>query len=279
MARYTPLLEIVVGHDYYADRRCRGLRFVPSEATAAWLAEVDALPRDSGSGLLLLADAARLPQACHPAPALVWTLHADDAGFAAVTEGLPPRQGGAAAELMVFAPAGTTRLHTQARAGTGDLWPRLWPAVSEHLTAAEHRRPPLGLVRLPAPQAPVSAAPPRYTIDFAARAPVWKYCIVGHWSDDPLEVVATNGAIAASRGQSPFGEPRAETLPDGRPVLAFLSHQGIELRERPERRFALRSASDQRVLLERLPMAGAEHFAFEPIGEQRQLVSEIFVHR
>jgi len=111
---------------------------------------------------------------------------------------------------------------------------------------------------------------------------VWKYCLVGHWSDDALEVVAAKGATssaAAANGAASFAEPKAERLPDGRPVLAFLSTSGIELRERSERRFELRTASAKRVLVKRLPVPGADHFAKETIRGERTLVSEIYVHR
>jgi hypothetical protein len=282
MVHCAPLLEIVVTHAYFADGHCRGLRFTPTLDTAAWLRRVGGVCRDTGSGLLVLGDPSHLGLAAASPVRLCWTLRCEDARFAAVTEGLGlpgkelmllcvPAEAGAAAEQW---------LHTGAHAGAADLWPLVWPAVSSQLGPAERRRHPLALVQVPAPHADGAARPPtRYAIRFAARAPVWKYCFVGHWSDDALEVVASNGALSGARRASPFGRPKAETLPDGRPVLAFLSTQGIELRERPERRFELRSAADQRVLLERLPVAGSDHFAFEPIGDERELVSEIYVHR
>lgn len=305
MARYAPLLEITVTHAYYADGRCRGLRFKPTVDTAAWLREIDGLSRETGSGLLVLGDPSRLGIATANPLGLGWALHCEDAGFAAVTEGLPaPGAGqrvqrtgdsnaaGAAdleppgGELMLFRlPAdvdkvGERPLHAGARAGTRDLWPLVWPTVSSQLGAAQRRWPPLALVQVPAPAADDAAAGrTRYSIQFAARAPVWKYCLVGDWSDDSLEVVASSGGLPVARSESPFREEQAQSLPDGRRVRAFLSAQGIELRERPERRFELRNAADKRVLLERLPAAGAEHFAFESSGDKRELVSEIYVHR
>lgn len=309
MAAYAPLLEIVATHAYFADGRCRGLVLAPTAATAAWLREIDGRCRDTGSGLLVVGDPKRLDLATPAPQGLAWVLRCEDARFAAVTAQLPapgavprdPQPVGddwpahvepPRADLMWFQPSSDDpssseqRLHVGAHAGAGDIWPLTWPALSEHLGAAERRRPPLGLVQLPALRAThVANGPRRYRIHFAARAPVWKYCLVGHWSDDPLEVVASPGALPTARAlpaaprASTFGPPKSEKLPDGRPVLAFLSSQGIELRERPERRFALRSATDQRVLLDGLPSAGADHFVFEPIGDRRELVSEIFVHR
>lgn len=288
MPAYTPLLEIIATHAYYAGGRCPGLRLAPTADTETWLRRVDGLCRDTGSGVLVLGDADRLGLPAGVGPALGWVLRCEDARFSAVTAGLPAR--GEGPELMWFKPgpdaagSGHARLHVADAAGAGDLWPRTWPLVAMHLGPAERRRLPLGVVEVPVPIPIPSAQPgagvhPRYTIHFAARAPIWKYCLVGHWSDDPLEVVAASGALSAARGELPFGKAKTETLPDGRPVLSFMSARGIELREHPERRFTLRTAIDKRVLLERLPMAGAEHLAFEPIGDGRELVSEILVHR
>lgn len=284
MPAYTPLLEIVATHAYYAGGRCPGLHFEPTARTATWLREVDGLCRDTGSGMLILGDAERLGAPAGSPPALAWVLRCDDARFSAVTAGLPTR--GEGAELMWFKPVadaaapGGVRLHVASEAGPDDLWPRTWPMVAMHLGPAERRRLPLGVLEVPPPRArPDASGHVRHTIRFAARAPIWKYCLVGHWSDHPLEVVAASGALSAVRGEAPFGKATAETLPDGRPVLSFRSARGIELRERPERRFTLRSAADKRVLLERLPMAGAENLAFEPDGDRRELVSEILVHR
>lgn len=288
MARYAPLLQISVAHAYYADGRCRGLRFAASEGTQDWLREVDGRCRDGGSELLVLGDRDRLAAATGVPAGLAWTIHAQDPQFSAVTAGLPPLGdelwllGGDAAMPPATA-SGVRRLHAGPTVGTADSWPLTWPAVAAQLGAAQRRPPPLALVQVSAPtQAETAESPVRYEAMLAARAPVWKYCLVGHWSDDALEVVAAKGttsSAAAANGAASFAEPKAERLPDGRPVLAFLSTSGIELRERSERRFELRTASAKRVLVKRLPVPGADHFAKETIRGERTLVSEIYVHR
>lgn len=284
MADFTPLLDIAVTHAYFAGGHCRGLRLTPTADTLAWLHEINGLCRESGSGLIVLGDASRHRLSTARPQGLGWFLRCDDSGFAAVTAGLPPH--GARLELMWLKPAPdasptpTARLHVAPEAGAGDIWPLTWPMVAAQLGPAERRWPPLALVQVPVPAGGRDGgAPSRYTIHFGARAPRWKYCLVGHWSDDPLEVVASGGALSTAKGESPFGAPESGTLPDGRPMLVFLSNQGIELRERPERHFSLRSAADKRVVLERLPTAGAGQLALEPIGGGRALVSEIHVHR
>jgi hypothetical protein len=59
----------------------------------------------------------------------------------------------------------------------------------------------------------------------------------------------------------------------------FHSTDGIELRERSERRFELRTAAAKKVLVKRLPVPGADQFAKETLRGERTLVSEIYVHR
>ena len=264
MARYLPLLNITAEHGFYANGLCRGLRFTPSADTAAWLQTVDAVCRETGAGLLVLGVRAGGGGAT-PAPPLCWSLRCEDPRFAAVTAGLPAQRD----QLLVFRCGASG-----AAAVEGQVWPRQWPAVAEQLSAAQHKRPPLALLQLPVPVPGAQAGPAQHSLRFAARAPIWKYCLVGPWSSDPLEVVA--GA-----GEPGFGEPVSEQLDNGQRVLAFRSVAGIELRERSDKRFQLRarSAAADRVLVKRLPVAGADHFAHETIHGVSTLVSEIYVHR
>lgn len=289
MSRYAPWFEIAVAHAYFADGRCRGLRFAPTAGTAAWLRENGALGRETGSGLIVLAELGRRVDERAMASPLAWTMWCDDARFAAVTPGLPTRPD----ELMFFraavAPAagdavgfGEIRLHEGPEATARELWPITWPEISGQLGAAQRRVPPLALLQLKPPRPPEpplsSAAPAKYTIRFGARATVWKYCLIGAWNGDALEVVA---APPVPAGEPMFDAPVREALDNGEPVLAFRSRQGIELRERSERRFQLRARAGDadRILVKRLPVAGADHFARETIHGVPTLVSEIFVHR
>ena len=261
MAAYAPLFGISAEHAFYADGLCRGLRFAPSAETTAWLQTVDAVCRETGSGLIVLAAARR--ESAEP-PRLCWSLRCEDPRFAAVTAGLPAARD----ELLVF--------HgSQDQVAVGQAWPIRWPTASEQLSPAQRKRPPLALLHLPVPRVHGPFGPLiTYRIRFAARAPLWKYCLVGPWSSDPLEVVA--GA-----GEPGFAEPVSEQLDNGQPMLAVRSLAGIELRERSDKRFQLRARTPaaDRVLVKRLPVAGADHFARETIHGVSTLVSEIYVHR
>ena len=96
MAEYTPVLEIIATHAYYASGRASGLRMTPTADTTAWLREVNGLCRDTGSGVLVLGDTHRLGLSAARPQGLSWLLRCGDSRFAAVTAGLPvhPRSGG-----------------------------------------------------------------------------------------------------------------------------------------------------------------------------------------
>lgn len=278
MPRYVPLLQITATHGFYADGLCRGMRFTPSVDTAAWLRAVDALSRHGAAELLVLGDPAAA--ASDPVPqGLTWALHCDDARFAAVTAGLPAARDHTLVCECVRAVAPPAEgdawpLHAGPALGAAQAWPLAWPAVASRLTPQQRQAPPLALLRIPTPRPAPAGGHERYVCTFAARAPIWKYCLVGTWSSDALEVVDAGG-------ESGFDEPVPERLDNGQPVLAFRSKAGIELRERSDKRFQLRarSAAADRVLVKRLPVAGADHFARETIHGVPTLVSEIYVHR
>lgn len=263
--RWALWLEVSLGHTFFADGRAQGLAFEPSPDTADWLRAHDAVVRSSGAQLTVA-----LPQGVQPtgtAP-LVWWLRVQDTRLMAITEGLPAAPG----ELLLLQPeqdaAHPQRLHAGAHAGVADTWPRTWPAVSGLLSAAAHRLPPLAVLRLPV------AGPRHYQAHFAARRTVWRYWLLGDWAEAALQVVDTAQQIG-------FSTPQAQALDDGRMALAVQSDVGIELRQRSDARFQLRSrgAAAERVLVKRLPVAGADHFARETIHGVPTLVSDIYVHR
>ncbi len=282
MARYLPRLRITVEHAYYTGGLARGLRFEPDADTAAWLHTHDGVWRDTGAGIELAAPAPHENAAPAAAAVLTWFVRCDDRPFGNVTALLPRNSDSV---LRFQLPPGTDTagpseapqtLHAGAHAGPDDAWPTHPPGIlAGELSTAQKTRLPAFLVRVPAP--PLDN-PPRaeatYRIAFEARSPVWKYCLLGDWSADPLRVEDT------AQGAS-FSDPVSETLDNGQAALSIRSRAGIALRERSDHRFQLRSRSAvaDRVLVKRLPVAGADHFVREKIDGVPTLVSEIFVHR
>jgi hypothetical protein len=283
MARYFARLRIDVEHGYYADGRARGLRFEPDGDTADWLERHDAVWRDTGDGLTLAAPTPREGAPRAAAGWLTWFARCDDRPYANVTAHLP-RHGDALLHFQPPAGASTVAgavqtLHVGTTAMPADAWPTHPPGVlAGLLTTGRRHRPPAFMLRVPAPVLDTIEAPAAtvatYRIAFAARMPVWKYCLLGDWSAGPLRVEDAAQSME-------FADPVAETLDNGQTALSIRSLAGIALRERSAQRFQLRSRSGEadRILVKRLPVAGADRFARETIDGVPTLVSEIFVHR
>jgi hypothetical protein len=168
------------------------------------------------------------------------------------------------------------RLHAGETVSHVDVRPLTWPLVSQSLgtTSPNGARlmPPLALLRVPL--ALVPPAPLIYTVRFAPRATVWKYCLHGDWPEPQLQVVDLASGVE-------FGDPEPDRLDNGAPLLAIRSRAPIALAQRSERRFQLRSRQrgGDKVLVKRLPVAAAQFLAREQIGGESRLVSEIHVHR
>jgi len=267
MGPYLPLLRVDIAHGFFADGRCRGLRFVPVGDTAWWLRATDAIVREDGGALALFGAAGC--QDLEPAAVLAWQVHAADEDFAQYTDHPAQRPG----ELLYLDAAAAQ----PGAAGEGwqvpvDVRPLTWPLVVQVLDPVSRRMPPLALLRVPLAALPVP--PVRYRVQLAARATVWKYCLHGDWPEPQLQVVDL-------AREAEFGEPEPGRLDNGAPLLAIRSSAPIALAQRSERRFQLRSRQrgGDKVLVKRLPVAAAQFLAREQIGGASRLVSEIHVHR
>lgn len=284
MSRYAllPLLRVDVTHGYFADGRCRGLRFLPTGSTAHRLQRAGVWARQDGATLLLVGPADAADQLRGGATAaLGWQVVATDERFASYTDD-PARRPG---ELLLV---GTALAVGAARDGdAGDDLPeplRVRPVslhrriVMQALSVRDRARPPFALLRIGPdrlrPRAAFPDQPRRLGWTLAPRATVWKYCLFGDWPEDALDVFDPAGRID-------FQPPARERLDDGRPLLALRSRRPLELAEQAAARLQLRCRSGDivRVLVKRLPVAGPQHLAREEIDGAATLVSEIHVHR
>ncbi len=316
MAPLLPRLALTIEHAYAGGAPCDALRLEPGERSARRLARSGAVLRARPGGFDLWADDTAYDALRDPldgardeppgdgtaGPALTWRVSTADPLFANYTDGLArtpdrvlafdsvravadtPAAAGAspaANAALAPAPAGTAwRLHAADEAGSADQRPIDDPLIAGELSARDRLLPPALLVtlRLPPPPAaadtPDPAAPRRYRLRLPTRATVWKYCLLGDWEHDGLRVVDLGREVD-------FGPAENETLAGGRPALAIRSRAGIGLQQRSTRRFQLRGVdgSSDRVLVRRLPVAGAGQLARETIGGVPTWVSEIFVHR
>lgn len=279
MGPFMLLFGIVVEHAYYAGQRCRGLQFEPDAQSAAQLERHGCIVRRRGHGVGVHAERPELPSTR-------WLVRSSDAAFASCTDGLAPRLGelpfldgaaavhessGASDPHAGEGGASTWRLHAGEFVSARDLQAIDAPALAAALSPAQRHVPPAFVVRLPAVAADTVGR--RYRIRFQARRTTWKYCLLGDWPQEAVQVVDLGRGIA-------FGEPAREELVDGQLALAIRSSSGIAMHERPPQRFQLRARGDaQKVLVKRLPVAGASQLSRETIAGVSTLVSEIYVYR
>jgi hypothetical protein len=271
MNAWLALLRLDVDHGYYADGRCRGLRFEPVEDTAAALRRADVHIRSDGSSLHLHgpADALDAFDKQDHAAGLAWRIFATDAAFACGTEdpAKRPRQ-----LLWVQGPeaGGGTTLQAVPM-------PLDDPRVAPLLTPRDRQLPPFALLWLPVAGLRAAAAPWRLRWPLTPRATFWKYCLLGDWPEPALAVVDL-------AGQTDFSAPTPDRLDDGTPMLAIRSRGRLPLAQRSIQRLQLRSRPEQdgradKVLIRRLPTPAAQFLARDVIDGQPAVISEIHVHR
>ncbi|MCE4554319.1 hypothetical protein [Pelomonas cellulosilytica] len=272
MDDWIALLRLDVGHGYYADGRCRGLRFEPAAETADTLRRCGVLARSDGSSLHLHAPADTLDRLETSDGGLAWRVFATDDAFACGTDDRAERPG----QLLWVGgptPGGATDLAAEPR-------PLTSPDVAALLQPRDRQLPPFALLWLPIDGLLAGVSPPvplRLRWQLAPRATVWKYCLHGNWPEPAL-------AIVDAAGQTEFGAPAADHMDDGTPVLAIRSLGRLPLGQRPLQRLQLRSRPEpdgrsDKVLIRRLPLPAAQFLAREVIDGQPAVISEIHVHR
>ncbi len=282
MGPYVTLLRLDVAHGYFADGRCRGLRFVPTPDTADRLRRADTVVREDGATLLIhgAADTAwdRLRDDPDHQP-LTWQVYATDDGFGFYTDD-PARRPGELLWLDVESAARAVGTEADPLAPIplqAEPVALTDARVAPSLHGAARLRPPFALLSLPASAMPVdddAGTPLTLRWSLAPRATVWKYCLFGEWSEAALEVIDLAGTTE-------FTAPRDDRLDDGRPMLAVCSREPIALAQRAVSRFQLRcrNGAGPKVLIKRLPVAAARQLGREEIDGVSTLISEIHVHR
>jgi hypothetical protein len=252
MARYRQLFNVAVEHAYFASGRCPVLSFQPTPATAASLASAGCLFLRHDVGFEVCHDetATAAMRLCLAEPPwrLTWLGHCGDARFVNYTEGLGGHGG-----LLTFE---NTDASVLLRASVPHVGP---PFAACAVTLSFG--PPL-----------LHDAPRNYRVGFAARGTHWKYHFTGGWLAQTLRIVDPAGQVQ-------FDAPQLEPLADGQAAQVISSSTAIALQERPRQSFALRArhGSGERVLIKRLPAAGAAQLNRGTVQGAMAWISEIHV--
>lgn len=269
MARYLPLLRIVITHEYLAGMPIN-LRFVPSPACAELMQREGLMLRATPHGAELWREEAGQPSERPGAAApeallpLAFAVFASDSHLQFCTEwpvATPLRYVNAAAGEL---------LRPETLAGSGAARAPLLQIEIDHL---------------PAPQE--GEAPVTYRIALAAKKLHWKYFFSGSLASRKLSIVdldadgAKGGAGAEIHADKPgvrFAPSPTAATHDG---VAFLSETALPLQRLPQQRLQLREEGVAgKVLIRRLPNANVEQLGKERGRDGRSMiVAEIYIHQ
>jgi len=253
---YGECCRLVIEHAYHGEREWTGWRAFATAATRDFLERERLLVRQAPGALAVFAPGGQ-------ATGIVeFAIAPGDPRFGGYTlPQAPPGQvlvadGGRAAREA----SGAWRLHPDACIGAESLAPA---------DGAPARGP------LPAPllvRIDLARTPGRCLVRLDAASTYWKYYLQGMLAERDVAIVDADGQVAFARTDA--------VLAGGRKAAVFLSDRAIALRERPGQRFQLceRAPFGDKVLMKRLPVAGAGGLTRVPGGEEAVLVSEIFVN-
>ncbi|MFM9972355.1 MAG: hypothetical protein ACKVQK_28575 [Burkholderiales bacterium] len=281
---YRPLFSVEARCEYFGDRRCQDLAFIPIGSTELLARNRDFLLRNISAGIEMFAsNNAAATTRSTPGESLEFhfKLVAQDAGFAGHSDLDGRRMDSIFAFNNDGAPKATvdvaTRLHEGEWASAADLIGVNDPQLAGLLDAKDRLAPPLAVfsVRLNSGEI-TSATARRYYVAFKARRTRWKYYVLGPVELEPtLSIRDVDGAIEFEpTGTSP------ELLTGNRRAVALLSSTTIALQERSTRRFQLRANTPrgERLLVKRLAVASPHQLGKETINGQEVAVSEIYVN-
>lgn len=294
---YLRLFDLEVQHTFFPDGHCaNALRYVLAPVSARLVQRSGLVVRAGDAGVALFADGSRLEalrlllQDAEEPLRLTWLAYATDPLFGNYTDGLVyPPEGIPLFDSAAAVAEGSTgrwRLQRAEHVSTADARPLEDETVVQALSGKPQQMPPLLVVTLGLTAAghgcsgaETAAAewlpePKRYVLRFAARSAVWKYWLIGDWRASEPQIVDPDGRASFSKAQEAM-------LPDGRLALTIRSAAPLEIFRRSPFRFQLRgrAGNHERVLVKRLPVAGAAQLTRDAGAPGGPAVSEIYVHR
>ena len=301
MISYRPVFGIDVRHEFFADGRCRNLRFEASAETAALMANRGLLLRRTASGIAVFGEAgepvvapagptkatkartkakAGSPQDSGEVISLRFRVLAGDQDFDAYTDPGARPDGTVLAFDSVSATeappgSGFFRLHRDEWVGAGDgIDRRNW--VSTLLDPGDRTSLTLAAitVRLTEQDLAAGGSGRRYFLAFRSRRTHWKYYVTGMKAKNAV------ASISDTAGVVQFTDAGLERLSSDREALTLRSIATIPLQERPIQRFQLRlkPTVGEAVVVKRLAVASPRRLGKETIDGRTVTVSEIYIN-
>lgn len=285
MATWSVLFAVSVEHDYFENRRCSCLRFVPTESTIRLMNNSGLLLRPTEDGIQILYENEKkdvLRSFAEDNLSLVFKVYAEDENYRSYSRPLAdPGQGG----LLYFDNTKASddgSLNCEQYVSLSDMRAMDFDAFADVLDGRDKLLPPLFVMKITtdagadAPlQQWLQPGLSKYHINFAVNEVFWKYYLFGRMADDNTYIHDPDGMVEfESLGKVLFSGQKDS--------YAFRSKQKIPRSERYAYRFQLmqRSAGGDRdkLIMNHLPVAGVGQFGKETIGEQSVVVSEIYIN-
>jgi hypothetical protein len=279
---YAPLMSIVIEHPAYDGAPARDLSILPLPGTERLMHNAGLIMRRISDGVTLFFDSEKTDaleaygrDLADPFT-LVFRLVSENPFFENFTELPGDRQG-----RIVFLESGRKQedgvfpLTKGEALASADLQDKEAENIQPLL--AQAGTPLLGLVAVaPLQGMDLSGLPGHrtYRIRFRGRKSIWKYLLLGKFSDTAFSVVDLDGEVTFSRKAD-------ETLPDSRKAGVAESDTPLPLVGKGTFRFQLRreNGKSERVMVPRLPLAPLDRINMRTTPDQKtEFFSEIFIN-
>lgn len=280
MGAYRPLFSLAVEHEFFPERICLGLDFVPTAASATLLQKTGLLTRQNANGFQVFFDSDQAEAldlyAGNPDEPFdfAYRVYSKDLLFKNYTEAGTYKEDA----LLYFdsekaLPDGPDRfrLHEAAAVSEADLLSFDAPLLNAMLSKKDRLVRPAFVVKIA-----LSSRRDRssdYTLKFRSRETFWKYYLLGNRA-------RKEAYITDLGNKTQFEFTGSEALNDQKIALTFRSKNPIPLREKLDCRFQLRERGpgNGKVLINRLPVAAATQISKETINGIEAVISEIYVN-
>lgn len=290
MSAYQLLYRVTVEHDYFTDRACKSLQFVPTPATARLLNRPDLLLRVTDNHLSVYFDGDQLDKlraAAEDNLVFIFKVFSGDANFARYTLPVSPvgntilyfdrqQSGQDASGRQLLHAESNVSSEDYAAIGAGD---EKSAVIGSSLEPRDYHVKPCFILNMTVAADDVLLSPQtldkqrRFYISFASSASFWKYYLMDELAERSLYIADQDDGIE-------FEDVGLTNLPGNRSARMLRSRQAIPLNERPVQRLQLRENANARdtIVIKRLPNASIGQIHAETVNGKLENILEIYIH-
>jgi hypothetical protein len=290
MAIFQQLCAVSVEHAYFADGRCRGLAFVPTQRTLYFINKTGLLIKHTTNGIAIFYETSRIETLrqffsdVDEPFSLAFKVFSRAPDFSYYTQPVTFKEDAS----LYFDNQGTTpddesgvvRLHPDEYVTDQNFVELGSQLLVDIINKKDILIRPVFVVNIgnsPSISTVLSSGQNssscNFCIKFQARETFWKYYLLG-------EMKKKNAFISDRNNGFEFEYVGEELLPDNRAGIVFISKQLIPVREMSDCYFQLKEkgVGGDRILIKRLPVATPNQFSRKIIDGQEAAVSDIYIN-